>query len=111
MKVLVLWVNGKFQEKEISGDLESMKQEVGGWLEVLRLPRWVDMWLNEEGKLIGLPPNPIATGLVRGAGAIADTDYIVGSVMFTGWPDSEGDSTDCPQAFIDHCKSCLAEHF
>jgi hypothetical protein len=69
------------------------------------------MWMNEEGKLIGLPTNVLATRLCRTAKyTIAQTDYIVGSVVFTG-VDHLGDVVDCPQDFIDVCKQEFRNNF
>jgi hypothetical protein len=43
------------------------------------------MWCNEEGKLTGLPVNPVATAMwTRYFG---ETDVIVGNVVFTGGAD------------------------
>lgn len=62
---------------------------VSGWLEVI-VPRegapvggWV-AYLNEEGKLHGLPANERATLLARAAGWYAPTDFLVGTVVFMG---------------------------
>ena len=49
--------------REVDLSLEAMKGLVGGWLECVPLEALhseavrIDMWLNEEGLLIGLPPN------------------------------------------------------
>ena len=53
--------------------LEVMKEIVGGHIELLKLPGGVDLWLNEEGLLIGLEPNLLVNG-----------HLIVGDVFFSG---------------------------
>lgn len=68
---------------------------VGGYIE--RVPHWYDMngepcnvWINEEGKLHGLPVNRRATGAwYNKLGQIVD-DYLVGNVILViGFPDEE----------------------
>jgi hypothetical protein len=51
-------------KKVISNDLDSMKAIVGGWIEHVSIAERpngsrIGIILNEEGKLIGLPPNRI----------------------------------------------------
>lgn len=44
--------------KYINSGLKNMQDLVGGYLEVIRpagLPNGIDMWINEEGRLINLP--------------------------------------------------------
>jgi hypothetical protein len=55
--------------------LKEMQDIVGGYIEVIPYGTKKLMVLNEEGKLLGLPENNVATDLVRGA------DIIVGDVL------------------------------
>lgn len=73
--------------------LEVLQSAVGGWIEAIYLPSIENatMWLNEEGKLIGLPHNSYAQTLWN-AEYGKDTDYIVGNVVITGGVDDEGES-------------------
>jgi len=57
--------------EEIS--LEVMQEIVGGNIKLLGLPNGIDLWLNEEGKLIDLYPN-VALG----------QEIIVGDIFFAG---------------------------
>lgn len=50
------------------------------------------MYLNEEGKLSGLPVNVTATALTRDL--LPAYDVIVGDVILLGPPDDEGNDTD-----------------
>lgn len=43
--------------------LSQLQGWVGGWIELVRVPFAADAWVNEEGKLQGLPINPLATEL------------------------------------------------
>lgn len=58
---------------EATGWLAYLRGIVGGKLELLRLGDKFDMWLHEEGKLLGLLPNLLTPG-----------DIIVGPVVVTG---------------------------
>ena len=75
-----------FDEKQ---DPEMLARTIGGWLQVVPFPDFnVEMWMHEEGKLIGLPVNRTATKLwQKQYGA---TDVIVGDVVLLGGADDEG---------------------
>ena len=65
--------------------LEDMQGIVGGYIECLSITPTLDMWLNEEGKLIDLPLNLC----VSNNGEIVDG--ICGDVFFASH-DSEGET-------------------
>lgn len=72
------------------GSYKVLNAGVGGWIEAVALADNLTMYVNEEGKIDGLPRNPIASDhfdKVFGAGK----DVIVGNVVFTGGVDDEGD--------------------
>ncbi len=54
---------------------------VDGWLECVHLPDGRLMWINEEGKLRGLPSNSLATLLARSV--LRPYDYIAGPAVVT----------------------------
>ena len=60
--------------------LDELQALVGGAIEFLDLPDGKVMVLNEDGKMIGLPPNPAATLRMVGAGTMSH-DYAVGNVL------------------------------
>lgn len=71
-------VTAEAQPKSLSW----LQGEVGGLVEHVQLDGRCELWCHEEGKLIGLPLNPLATliwELFIGRG----TDQIVGTVLFT----------------------------
>lgn len=72
--------------------LESMQALVEGYIEAVDNTdgTWT-MWLNEEGKIEGLPHNPRATNLVTNA--LFPNDYIAGNAFITGPPNNNGDTT------------------
>jgi hypothetical protein len=58
--------------------LEELQAFVGGYIEGIRTVDGKMMFLNEDGKRLGLPLNQAATALTRLA---AIGDYIVGTVV------------------------------
>ena len=77
-----------------SESLDFLQACVGGYVEVIDFDLFgvsASLWLNEEGKIYGLPYNPAATDLVRGQ--IMPHDYIAGDCVVTGLPDEEGYTT------------------
>jgi Domain of unknown function (DUF3846) len=78
-------------EFEIGKSYDLLSKSVEGWIECVSLvSRNADMWVNEEGKLNGLPENHQATALwVEEYGM---TDIIVGNIIITGGVDHEGET-------------------
>jgi hypothetical protein len=91
-------------------DLDFLSGQVGGYIEAVGLDFAGDgegaltMYLNEEGKLDGLPFNPRATILALGLGAIRRSDYIAGTAVVVGPADEEGYETgldeEAAEAFL-----------
>jgi len=84
--------------------LQQMQSLVGGNIEMMRgdavgLPQAIDVWFNEEGKLIGLPPNLV----LRMPGSREIWDVVMGPVFFTTH-DDEGDTCSLPDV---HDKAVL----
>ena len=69
--------------------LQELQSYVGGYIEAVRLDDDTVMWVNEEGKLKGLPPNAQAT--VMAQGRIRPDDHIVGDVLIATLLESGGD--------------------
>ena len=83
----------KAQEIKLNeGDsqLSILQNAVGGYIEAVDLEDNLTMWVNEEGKLNGLPINAMATMLWEKH--FGFTDVIVGDVIFTGGTGSEGET-------------------
>lgn len=83
--------------------LEDMQRVVGGWIEPVDYEiggAQVSAYHNEEGKLLGLPKNDLATHLA--AGRLFSNDYIAGDVLIVGVPDDvEGRTQSIPDAARD----------
>ena len=79
-------VNGP-EDRTITGDLESMQEIVGGYIELVRLPgleeHGIDLYVNEEGKLNGLQANFL---IYEGR------DLVVGTVFFVGADEETGET-------------------
>lgn len=89
--------------------LEDLQSFVGGWIEAINGSRNPDevfeewsAYVNEEGKINGLPYNPNATELANRIGWYGrGIDVLCGPVVFLGPVDDEGDSTDVPQWVVE----------
>lgn len=90
-QVFAKWIpalpaEGKSQvvfDEIIDGSLQTLQKKVGGLIELVRLSPGIDMYINEEGKLSGLPINVIATQLYQHYRKVKN-DYIVGDVILAG---------------------------
>lgn len=72
-----------------------LRDAVGGLIEPVDLTPTLTMYVNEEFLYSGQEVNPIASHLFRSAGA----DYnILGSVIFTGGVDEEGETVGLSDA-------------
>ena len=88
-----------------------LKALVGGWIEGIAGdadkigPAGDFTWfgyVDEEGKIKGLPVNEPATALASAIGWYgAGSDVLCGPVVFLGPVDGEGDDSDVPQFLID----------
>lgn len=86
-KALVINTDGSIAEVDTT--LDALQGAVGGWVQAVELSGSLTLWVNEEGKMVGLPHNRYAQALwndVYGEG----TDYIVGNAVLTGGTDEHG---------------------
>lgn len=67
---------------------------VEGSVEVVHLPGpGIDVWINEDGKGIGLPVNEWATAAAfHGGAGLAPWDNIVGDIVLSGGCNDQGDT-------------------
>ena len=72
---------------------EGLEFLVGGWFETITPKDWDQTWwLNEEGKILGLPFNARATELAHKHHAISLGDHIAGDLVVTGGIDDNGET-------------------
>jgi Domain of unknown function (DUF3846) len=83
MDVIIKRIGGEAEhEKNFSGETEDMKLIVGGWLEMVRLPQGIVMWVNEDGRHLDLPLNLFT--LKEEGTDVTLINEIYGDVLFTG---------------------------
>lgn len=78
---------------------ETLRDGVGGLIEAAPTDESLTLWVNEEGKLHGLPLNPLGHALwgeVDIYGCIAAGDWVAGPCVITGPPDGDGNNTAVP---------------
>lgn len=66
--------------------LEDFQAKVSGeYIEVVPFGWDASFFCNEEGKFMGLPPNPVATKLIyKSGGFLLPGDVVVGDVLIVG---------------------------
>lgn len=78
-------------EFEVGQSFDLIQKSVGGYFQVIGLPKSkTDLWVNEEGKIDKLPQNPIATSIW--VDEFGYTDVICGNVIITGGADEMGET-------------------
>ncbi|MBB4910537.1 DUF3846 domain-containing protein [Actinophytocola algeriensis] len=84
-------------------DLDAYRQLVGGHLELVHFVRPpAGMYINDEGKLDGLPLNHRATALLWAHNsAFRNRDVIVGPAFVVGPADRRGDDTSAPTDLVE----------
>jgi len=98
LKVLVFAPGEKPVVQEIDKGLEAMQAVVGGYIECVGLAPGIDLYCNEEGKLIGLPLNLRKKNPMAIAGGLPG-DIIAGTFFVTRTND-EGESESLTDADI-----------
>ena len=92
-KVISITTDNVISVQEVDEvDYELLSTSVNGMVELVSIDRNVDMWLNEEGKLLNLPNNIIATILWNKLFS-NNPDIIKGDIVITGGSDDMGNST------------------
>ena len=100
MKAIKISPDGTVELLEIPSSLDSLQSQVEGFIEFLDVDGKLAAIINEEGKLKGLPHNPIATAFAQQHCGIAPYDIIVGNMLLVGSND-EGDTIDVPNTAME----------
>lgn len=111
-EAIIIKTDGTVERVTLSGDgseeFAMIQKAVEGWVQRVPLEDYtLLMWLNEEGKIHGLPHNPLAQRLWDkdwGAGI----ERIVGNVVITGDDSDEGETGGLPEGVADRLVSMLA---
>lgn len=100
-KALVVKPGGETEVVDFAeNSLKVLQTAVGGWVQAIDLNPRVTMWVNEEGKMNGLPYNIYGTKLWElryGQGS----DVIVGDIVFTGGTDHEGETRGLTESQVE----------
>jgi hypothetical protein len=73
-----------------TGDtLEILQNTVGGLIDCVRLEHHLDAYLNDEGLLLGLSPNPVGTAMCQVLNDGYFQPLLVGPIVFVGETDGE----------------------
>lgn len=87
---------------ELQPGLHALQSSVGGHVEAVRSATGeTTLWINEDGKVHGLPENRLGTWLMWHLNpATRGHDFLVGPVVITGGPDPDGKTCGVgPEAF------------
>jgi hypothetical protein len=95
----------EWKEFEIGDSYQLLRDSVQGYIECANVEQNIDIWLNEEGKLIGLTPNRLATFMYWAKWG-AGTDIIVGDV-FLATHDEEGETIGLTESQLDYLRDYL----
>lgn len=93
MKAVKITTDGgkEVVELEYGEVLRPLQEAVGGYIELISLRHFVaDMWVNEDGKMHHLAPNPVATQLW--ARENPNAEKLLGDVIVTGPSDEHGET-------------------
>ena len=92
IQTIVIHPDGVIEEKAMEQGCKALQDAVGGWIEATYSSSGdTTLWINEEGKLNGMPVNWVATALWWNLNKIFDRhDVLVGPVVVTGGVDEEG---------------------
>lgn len=97
MKVLMVKPNKQPYLTEIDGSLKSMQEAVGGYIQITYpYEELVGLVCNEEGKILGLPPNRFLYDEETGT----PYDLICGDFFLAGL--AEDSLTDFPDDLAEH---------
>ena len=84
LKGILIKTTGEVEVVEYEDKLENLQKYVDGLIEFVAIDEGIDMIINDEGKILGLKPNYLAT-LLYGY------DFIVGDALVVGIGD-EGEN-------------------
>jgi len=109
-QVLVIKADGGVSTEQVenSKEYDFLSKAVAGWIEAVDLDQelaGLTLWINEEGKLTGLPFNFLATKLWEMS--YGKTDIIVGDAVITGGTDDNGETKSLTENQITRIKSVI----
>jgi hypothetical protein len=102
IEVVTIGVDMSLTQEVIENGCAPLQERVGGWIEAVSSDDGeVTLWINEEGKLLGLPVNELGTTLWHIISPrMAGVDVLCGPVVVSGGTDPEGDTLSVPQGLL-----------
>jgi hypothetical protein len=93
-------INGDTVEEADIAGYEQLQEAVDGNLEMLPYPGRSDVscYINEEGKILNLPYNNLATDLLKNI--LRPSDYIVGPMVVIGFDPDTGEEVDLSEEIL-----------
>lgn len=105
MKFITITTDGSCRLFDENWGLYEYNAFVDGWIEFINFYNNCSLIVNEEGKLIGLDINDLATAIAREFMLpYAFNDIIVGNAILVGATDENGDTTGIDDSIIDFFK-------
>ena len=91
---VIVHTNGLTQVVNLGSGYKAIQAVVGGTFDAITSDSGnTTFWIHDEGKLIGLEPNVIATKILWELNpAFYGRDYLAGTVLITGGADDEGET-------------------
>lgn len=91
---VVVHTNGTTEIINLDTGYKAIQGVVGGCFDVVSSETGkTSFWVHDEGKLIGLEPNVVATKILWDLNPAFDgRDYLAGTVLITGGADDEGET-------------------
>ena len=99
-RVIVINTDNTYEVLEVDATLAFLQGKVGGWIEAADFDGGT-IFVNEEGKLIGLEPNALASNLWWNRNPASLASHLNGTAVVMGPVDSEGDTTSVTQDTVD----------
>ena len=93
---------GTIRKIDLDG-YQPLSEAIGGLIESVPASPEITIWCNEEGKILNLDYNPIATRVWEvfdDYGVVTAGDVLVGTVVVQGPVDEEGETTDVDPAIL-----------
>jgi hypothetical protein len=90
----IIHVDGLIEMVQIDEGYKAIQKVVGGCFDLVASSTGeTSFWIHDEGKLIGLDVNPVATRMLWDLNPLfRDQDILVGTVLVTGGADDEGNT-------------------
>jgi len=108
MKMITITTDGNCNLIDEKWELVNFNTWVDGWIESVTAPDGNSLIVNEEGKLLGLNTNDVATNLMNFIfeenGYTGFYDVIVGDCVLVGPTDENGNSKDISDYIIKYFK-------